>query len=1175
MALQITHAPTLAAIRAALPTQTAQIAAFMAAFPGGSATVKILNGAVLLSTVVAPLTVNAAANPIQVNAGARVSRSFAAPGSMTRVVLANNGGTDIAELTSGVGSGDVPFVSAITALRKERFSFAILASAALPVGATPPPVGPTVANLVSGPEVGPLPAGSYPYKATVAALRGQVPAGSTLRSVDDPSLRASVINRHSDGSAAFIVVAGLSGYQANQTRNLSLQTSTATDTPLTAAAISALVTSVSVAFDGGYGTATLTDFSNPERIWWANGAVICARYRMPAPNPGATALEAVVDIHAWQTRALVEGVIENCKLVPTQATPIKPTAATYTSAVVSVNGTAISAPVSGNGIAGETGHNAFRAWRFSGWVGGNPGLLSHQLHTELQQHPLLFKCSQTQVPAATLTALAADTYTPFGYGRLPDANMGGVGDADFIGPITKWDAFWLQSGDKQAANAVNVQAAHALSFNINYRSSVTGRIPTFTEIDGKSINGNQSWPKQTSGANNTVGWELMHHPAVGLMWFLLSPSPMAIELAQKISVWNAMWQTNFVSGIGVIPTGVWGYGTVSERGQGWGFRSAGHALALTPDELSPGVPDPWKAPARANLAANVAYQDGFRTSSLNKLNTTWGGTPTAPGTVDNNAANGGPGFAIRGWFQQYLLDSYYKITAAGLLSGSDTDAATDQGKLARFTDWMLQWPVRWVNEQPNGGWRFLPYSLVIGRNLTTIDSPNTWAEIRAYQHTDTPSSVSGPWAFATDNGVGVTTYAGYNSSDSNRPRYVDYFWITLVDAVERGIPGSRQAWATVTSQVTNLSTWLTGFQAEPRYGSTPKVIGETYGVVETAVNAIAPGAWADISSVTNVATITDTDPGNSAPIAWFECDTAVPRTLFDWPGNLTWDYARANVITVGCGAGHSSDSPAGLYSSALTLPLKTGQFRRVWGAIPANLAHQYDANSTTIVGRHLYRRAYSNGGLYRQDLTTGVWTFVLDSGSAWGNSNFGNAQSPSLEHFPTLGKMGSIVVASASGALARLDLVADTPSVIQSTALTGVGGPEVICAYHPGIDSVIFGGGSGGTRLYQCNRAGVVSSFLTAFPPGVTGIGPQIGVRSVLAPDPQGRSIAWLFDPIQTGKVWRLDLITKAWALAGDCSAAADTCYATVPPLGAILGLDSRTRNGAISQSKVWGFRPA
>ena len=68
-----------------------------------------------------------------------------------------------------------------------------------------------------------MPAGTYPYSATVLPLRGTVPAGYTLRSTDDTAMRATVLSTHDDGSAAVVIVAGSSTHTANQTKTLTVQ----------------------------------------------------------------------------------------------------------------------------------------------------------------------------------------------------------------------------------------------------------------------------------------------------------------------------------------------------------------------------------------------------------------------------------------------------------------------------------------------------------------------------------------------------------------------------------------------------------------------------------------------------------------------------------------------------------------------------------------------------------------------------------------------------------------------------------------------------------------------------------------------------------------------------------------------------------------------------------------
>ena len=110
------------------------------------------------------------------------------------------------------------------------------------------------------------------------------------------------------------------------------------------------------------------------------------------------------------------------------------------------------------------------------------------------------------------------------------------------------------------------------------------------------------------------------------------------------------------------------------------------------------------------------------------------------------------------------------------------------------------------------------------------------------------------------------------------------------------------------------------------------------------------------------------------------------------------------------------------------------------------------------------------------------------------------------------------------------------------------------------------------------DSAGTVASFTATFPAGVTEIGPRDVINAVLAPDPQGRAFAWLFDKSATGKVWRLNLSTQAWTDMGAMPAgvSGSYCVATVPPLGIHVLLASGVSVSAgVNDSKVWAYRPA
>ena len=249
--------------------------------------------------------------------------------------------------------------------------------------------------------------------------------------------------------------------------------------------------------------------------------------------------------------------------------------------------------------------------------------------------------------------------------------MGNGGDHESIGPLTQWDSRFLQSGDARAAKAVEANALVVLGWNINYRDTSTQLVPDFNQLVGKSMQIN--WP--VNWGNNTVmTWETAHHPAEGLMAFIARPSPVYIEIAQKIAVWNGTWST-----YGGTPTGVFGQ-YYQTRGRAWGIRSLTHAIFLTPDSLA------WKSAAKTSLNNNVTYLNGWKNSNKAILNAMWEDTPT----ILSDAATNRPGFQTAMWYQHYLTTELHKIASAKILTGSD------QTTLNALADWNALQPVRWI-----------------------------------------------------------------------------------------------------------------------------------------------------------------------------------------------------------------------------------------------------------------------------------------------------------------------------------------------------------------------------------------------------------------------------------------------------------------------------------------------
>lgn len=731
--------------------------------------------------------------------------------------------------------------------------------------------------------------GSRPFSATVLPLRGAVPSGERLTD-STGAFDSTVLSTHDDGSAAVVVVSGT----ASGTGTLNLHRATGSTTALTAAAIGALVTSVEVAFGAPYGTASLTDFSTPERTWWANSKTICARYRVAAPTPGSTALEAVIDVHAWAGRALVEVAVENSKFDAAASTSsTKPAAATYASAVVSINGSTV-ATVAASGAA-EGSHGAFRAWYASGWVGaGNPGLRVTQAVSDLQEHPLLWRMDAAN--SADLSTYAADAYAPWGTGRHRATNMGGTGDHASIGPLPKWEAQALQSGDYRAWNAVEVSTLSMLSYNINHRDSVTGRVPD-SSLMAQKCQGSfwANWPKNTA----EPAFEVAHQPASGLMAFIARPSPVFIEIAQKIGVWTGTVDStrdlfnNFdEAAVGITDsTGI--VGNQQIRAKAWGPRNIAHAAYLSPDDHE------WKAGGLVWLDRNVRYLESYAANSRNVLLPLWEGEPDAPVDVDT----GQTGTQVSLWMYHFCVTEWHKIAESRLLAGISTARQTAVDTVA---DGLALPVVKWVTEQTNGGWRFLPYRTRLGSAGTPFTAYTTWTAQRAADLSGAPSTVSGQFSGAS---VGSeSTWAavealGFETTAQSSSLYTANFWAALMAACERSVAGATTAVETVLNGITNLTTWRTTFGTDPRWGAYARNAPVGW---ESSINVLQ---WTEVADSTPFGTwaAANTLPGSGY------LSTGAPFTaLVDAFSEWTMDDSTGMLYLTG--GGHFDSSVNAVYS---------------------------------------------------------------------------------------------------------------------------------------------------------------------------------------------------------------------------------------------------------------------
>ena len=228
------------------------------------------------------------------------------------------------------------------------------------------------------------------------------------------------------------------------------------------------------------------------------------------------------------------------------------------------------------------------------------------------------------------------------------------------------------------------------------------------------------------------------------------------------------------------------------------------------------------------IGRTVAYLDAWRTSQDNPLGLVALGHPGA--VVDQESAVAGFSDAL--WETHFLVHEFVKLSAAKVLAGSASNAAMEA-----FTDWLAQQPVRYVNESIAGEWRHHRYETVVGRNNynsgnatpwgsglyqgPAMNQLPTWGQQMAWYMSDSAPPTSGPWRVTGSNPASYSAFTTQSVAHSGL-NYVEHFWQALCHAVERGVPGSETAWNTVMGNVSGITSWLDGFQGDPRQGVYPR-----------------------------------------------------------------------------------------------------------------------------------------------------------------------------------------------------------------------------------------------------------------------------------------------------------------------------------------------------------------
>jgi len=607
--------------------------------------------------------------------------------------------------------------------------------------------------------------------------KGACPQGQVLTAVEDPTMACTILSRWDDGSAFQCIAVGITDRRQLQIGKMA----EASQTNLTPAAISAIIQSV--VFTGFTSSpVTISNFSTPLVTWWANPRCICARYNAPLTS----GLLGIIDIFAYSDGS-ARADVRVMNTLTDIASPVKAASAIYTNATVKINGTVIATVTSGS-------HEYTRGWYAKAYigVGPNPACTVTQNKEYMQSLPFtnkMVKDSDQDLQSAYKDII----YTPFATCQLNVPNMGGTGDSPAIGPLPLWDSRYIQSGNVYVAKACVANSLAVLSCNVHWTSKATGLPPTFDEIGAREFQ-HGNWPVATS----EPAWEHAHSPGIGLIAWMIDPAPVHVEIAQGIATWMHCWRNSGST----YPISGSGY---QERGKAWLDRSYSHAIMLSPAGA-------WKTACQKALSDAVKIIADFMNVTQitgNNLRVMWNYQPSSMADDMSTA----PGYQHGIW-----LGRYHSVEMCKIVNCETIPAGPQRDLMKQCALYFIEEAVRTINECPQGQWRLQQYTTTMSRNATQVDQPPDWAQMFAFAFQGTPPGQSGPWL----KGVNTNWSEATAIIDPAGAYYPEYFYATLVTAVEMGVPGAKQAWNTLMTNLTSWNQWSAGFANIPKWGWTPR-----------------------------------------------------------------------------------------------------------------------------------------------------------------------------------------------------------------------------------------------------------------------------------------------------------------------------------------------------------------
>ena len=408
-------------------------------------------------------------------------------------------------------------------------------------------------------------------------------------------------------------------------------------------------------------------------------------------------------------------------------------------------------------------HANHTRWHKRFWWNSSPQAYARIDHRYLQDTKFVPKYVDVTPSSSYLSGLKQSA-EPMDNVDQTDA-MPNTGAQSGIGPLPRWTAVFLVSGDRRAFNNMLANDDGAAAYSIHYRDEDSQLPVSVIDHPNSSISYPNDVPTGSGGSQFTH--DKAHQPSEGYVSYLVTGDMFYLEEMQFWSSWNLIsthsQYRNGASG--------WVVGRGQMREQAWMLRNLAQSARATPDG------HPLKAKFTQNLNANITRFNQLYTnnSAANKL-----------GAIEPYE----PISEMRSWEDDFFTWTTVHLVELGF------DAARDMAL------WKSKYPVGRMGNTDYCYIHATPYTMAVGTGSTWY---TTFRQVYEANWGTVPSCPDGQ---AID---------GYPSEPTGYPSNMRP---ALAAAVSIGAPGAQAAWTRFLA-----SRPQPDYSTYPNWGVMPRATG--------------------------------------------------------------------------------------------------------------------------------------------------------------------------------------------------------------------------------------------------------------------------------------------------------------------------------------------------------------